>query len=202
MRMTGQLKFLTILISTIIFTSPQMLLAHDGASLPYGSFLGGLTHPVLGLDHFLAMVSVGIVSAQIGGRAIWTVPSTFVCIMAAGGLLGYINVGLSAIEIGIAASVLLLGGAIAMDKKVPVVFAMCTVAIFAIFHGYAHGSEMPSVANPFTYVAGFMTGTIVLHLMGVVVGDISQHYEKGKLLLRIAGAAIAGTGVWFLVGAA
>ncbi len=180
---------------------PQIVLAHDGASLPYGSFLGGLTHPVLGLDHFLAMVSVGIVSAQIGGRAIWTVPATFVAIMGVGGVLGYVDVGLSAIEVGIAFSVVVLGGTIALDKAVPVVFAMCAVGIFGIFHGYAHGAEMPVVANPYTYAAGFMTGTILLHLMGVVIGDISQHYEKGKLLLRVAGAAIAGTGAWFLVGA-
>jgi len=182
--------------------APSIAMAHDGASLPYGSFLGGLTHPVLGLDHFLAMVSVGIVSAQIGGRAIWTVPATFVAIMALGGLLGYMDIGLTAIEAGIAASVLVLGGAIALDKTVPVVFAMCAVAIFAVFHGYAHGAEMPSVANPVTYVAGFMTGTVLLHVMGVVIGDISQHYEKGKLMLRIAGGGIAGTGIWFLVGAA
>ncbi|MDG1463089.1 MAG: HupE/UreJ family protein [Gammaproteobacteria bacterium] len=200
--MTAHRSYSIYLAAAMTALVPDLVFAHDGASLPYGSFLGGLTHPVLGLDHFLAMVSVGIVSVQIGGRAIWTVPATFVVIMALGGLLGYINVGLSAIETGIAASVLVLGGAIAMDKKVPVVFAMCAVAIFAVFHGYAHGAEMPAVANPYTYVAGFMTGTIILHLMGVVVGDISQHYEKGKLLLRIAGAAIAGTGAWFLVGAA
>jgi len=190
------------LFALLVSALPQLALAHEGASLPYGSFLGGLTHPVLGLDHFLAMVSVGIVSAQIGGRAIWTVPATFVLVMAAGGVLGFINVGLTAIEVGIAFSVLVLGGTIAADKKIPVVFAMCAVGVFAIFHGYAHGAEMPEVANPYTYVAGFMTGTILLHIMGVVVGDISQHYEKGKLLLRVAGGAIAGTGAWFLVGAA
>ena len=148
------------------------------------------------------MVSVGIVSAQIGGRAIWTVPATFVLIMAIGGVLGFINIGLSAIDVGIAFSVLVLGGTIAADRKIPVVFAMCAVGVLAIFHGYAHGAEMPEVANPYTYVAGFMTGTIMLHITGVVVGDISQHYEQGKLLLRVAGGAIASTGAWFLVGAA
>ena len=98
---------------------PSAALAHEGASLPYGSFLGGLTHPVLGLDHFLAMVSVGIVSAQIGGRAIWTVPATFVLVMAFGGLLGWIDIGLTAIEAGIAISVLALGVAIAADRRMP-----------------------------------------------------------------------------------
>ncbi len=179
---------------------PLVVSAHDGTTLPYGSFLSGLTHPVLGLDHFLAMVSVGVLSAQIGGRAIWTVPATFVLIMAFGGLLGYIDVGLTAIEAGIAFSVLALGVAIALDKTIPLVAAMSAVGVFAVFHGYAHGAEMPAVAQPVTYALGFMTGTALLHLMGVVIGDISQHYERGKLILRAAGVAIAGTGAFFLVG--
>lgn len=179
---------------------PVVAFGHDGTTLPYGSFLSGLTHPVLGLDHFLAMVSVGIISAQIGGRAIWTVPATFVLIMAFGGLLGWIDIGLSAIEMGIAFSVLALGTAIAMDKKLPIVAVMSAVGVFAIFHGYAHGAEMPLVARAATYALGFMTGTAMLHLMGVVIGDISQQYVRGKLLLRGAGVAIAGTGAFFLVG--
>jgi urease accessory protein len=187
--------------SAPVVTIPSLALAHDGATLPYGSFVSGLTHPVLGLDHFLAMVCVGIVSAQIGGRAIWTVPATFVLIMAFGGLLGWIDIGLSAIEMGIAFSVLALGTAIALDKTVPMVAAMSAVGVFAIFHGYAHGAEMPSVAQPVTYALGFMSGTTLLHILGVVIGDISQHYERGKLMLRGAGVAIAGTGAFFLVGA-
>jgi urease accessory protein len=178
-----------------------LALAHEGASLPYGSFLSGLTHPVLGADHFLAMVSVGIVSAQIGGRAIWTVPATFVCVMGIGGLLGLLDIGLTAIEAGIASSVLILGLAIAADRRLPVALAMTAVAFFAIFHGYAHGTEMPTVANPVTYALGFMTGTATLHISGVVIGDISQHYRMGKILLRIGGAIIAALGAWFLAQA-
>ena len=180
---------------------PGLALAHEGASLPYGSFLSGVTHPVLGADHFLAMVSVGIVSAQIGGRAIWTVPATFVCVMGIGGLLGLLDIGLTAIESGIASSVLILGLAIAADKRLPVALAMTAVAFFAIFHGYAHGAEMPTVANPVTYALGFMTGTATLHVTGVVLGDISQHYRMGKVLLRIGGAIIAALGAWFLAQA-
>jgi urease accessory protein len=182
--------------------APGLALAHEANSLRFGSFLGGLTHPVLGPDHFLAMVSVGIVSAQIGGRAIWTVPATFVTVMAAGGVLGVVDAGLTAIEIGIAASVLALGIAIAADRRVPVALAMGCVGLFAIFHGYAHGAEMPTVAEPVRYAAGFLTGTAALHLLGVLLGDISQHYARGKVLLRVAGGAIAGIGTWFLVGAA
>jgi urease accessory protein len=189
---------LLLFAGTAIF---QPALSHDGTVLPYGSFLSGLTHPVLGLDHFLAMVSVGILSAQIGGRAIWTVPTTFVLIMAVGGLLGWIDVGLTAIEVGIAFSVLALGTAIALDKKLPVVAVMSAVGVFAIFHGYAHGAEIPAVATATTYAVGFMTGTALLHIMGVIIGDISQQYERGKLLLRGAGVVIAGTGAAYLVGA-
>lgn len=182
--------------------SPVAAMAHEGSSLPYGSFVAGLAHPVLGVDHFLAMVSVGIVSAQIGGRAIWTVPGTFVTVMALGGLLGWLGVGLTSVEFGIAFSVLVLGIAIAADRKLPILAAMGAVAIFATFHGYAHGAEMPTVANPVRYALGFMTGTALLHVAGVLIGDISQHYARGKVLLRIAGAAIAGAGTWFLVGLA
>jgi urease accessory protein len=154
------------------------------------------------MDHFLAMVCVGIVSAQIGGRAIWTVPATFVLIMAFGGFLGWLDIGLTALEAGIAFSVLALGTAIAADKTVPLVVAMSAVGVFAIFHGYAHGAEMPAVAQPITYALGFMTGTSLLHVLGVVIGDISQHYARGKVILRVSGAAIAAVGGLFLYGAA
>ena len=177
------------------------VLAHDGAVLPYGSFMAGITHPVLGVDHLLAMVSVGVVSAQIGGRAIWTVPATFVSVMALGGLLGMQDVGLGAIEFGIAFSVLALGGAIAADKRLPVAVAMAAVAVFAVFHGYAHGGEMPQVAEPLRYAAGFLTGTAVLHVTGLVIGDISQHYERGKQALRAAGLITALFGCVFLYSA-
>ena len=191
-----------LLLAPALLLAPVSAFAHEGSSLPYGSFIAGLAHPVLGVDHFLAMVSVGILSAQIGGRAIWTVPTTFVSVMAIGGLLGWFHVGLTSIELGISTSVLMLGIAIAADRKMPVLVAMGAVGIFAIFHGYAHGAEMPNVANPVRYALGFMTGTALLHIAGLLVGDISQHYARGKLLLRIAGAAIAGVGTWFLVGLA
>lgn len=198
-------KFRSSVVCRLLFVAAALAIApsawsHDGTTLPYGSFLSGLTHPVLGLDHLLAMVSVGILSAQIGGKAIWTVPGTFVVIMALGGFLGWVDIGLSAIEVGIAFSVLALGTAIAADRRVPLVAAMSAVGVFAVFHGYAHGAEMPTVAKPVTYALGFMTGTALLHLAGVVIGDISQHYAKGKIMLRAAGVAIAGTGAFFLLG--
>ncbi len=187
----------------ILFVSgiPGLVLAHEGTSLPYGSFMAGITHPVLGVDHFLAMVSVGVVSAQIGGRALWSVPLTFVSVMAVGGVLGLFDAGLGAIEFGIAMSVLVLGGAIAADKSLPVWVAMIAVGLFAVFHGYAHGAEMPRVAEPVRYAAGFLTGTAALHVSGLVTGDITQHYERGIVALRVAGAAIAAIGCFFVYGA-
>jgi urease accessory protein len=180
---------------------PIVAFSHEANSLTYGSFLSGLTHPVLGGDHFLAMVCVGIISAQIGGRAIYSVPATFVGVMAIGGLIGSMEIGLSAIELGIAFSVIMLGAVIAGDKRLPLSLAMIGVGVFAIFHGYAHGAEMPTVAKPLTYAAGFMTGTAALHILGLIIGDISQHYQRGKLLLRVSGAAIAAAGMIFMVNA-
>ena len=191
------IKFFCFLL--LFFSST--LSAHEAQSLPYGPFLSGITHPVLGFDHLLAMVSVGMISAQIGGRAIWTVPATFVVVMFFGGLLGLNYGGLTGYEIGIAISVLLLGSALAADQKLNAVFAMIAVAVFAVFHGYAHGEEIPTIAEPPPYVAGFMTGTIILHIAGVVLADISTHYEKGKVLLRFLGVFIALSGMFFLINA-
>tara|TARA_Y100001970_G_scaffold221866_1_gene272759 strand:+ start:521 stop:1102 length:582 start_codon:yes stop_codon:yes gene_type:complete len=191
------IKFFSFLL--LFFSSA--LSAHEAQSLPYGPFLSGITHPVLGFDHLLAMVSVGMISAQIGGRAIWTVPATFVVVMFFGGLLGLNYGGLTGYEIGIAISVLLLGSALAADKKLNAGFAMIAVAVFAVFHGYAHGEEIPTIAEPPPYVAGFMTGTIILHIAGVVLADISTHYEKGKILLRFLGGFIALSGMYFLINA-
>tara|TARA_Y100000741_G_scaffold350833_1_gene321333 strand:+ start:404 stop:985 length:582 start_codon:yes stop_codon:yes gene_type:complete len=191
------IKFFCFLL--LFFSST--LSAHEAQSLPYGPFLSGITHPVLGFDHLLAMVSVGMISAQIGGRAIWTVPATFVVVMFFGGLLGLNYGGLTGYEIGIAISVLLLGSALAADQKLNAVFAMIAVAVFAVFHGYAHGEEIPTIAEPPPYVAGFMTGTIILHIAGVVLADISTHYEKGKVLLRFLGGFIALSGMYFLINA-
>ena len=191
------IKFFCFLL--LFFSST--LSAHEAQSLPYGPFLSGITHPVLGFDHLLAMVSVGMISAQIGGRAIWKVPATFVVVMFFGGLLGLNYGGLTGYEIGIAISVLLLGSALAADKKLNAGFAMIAVAVFAVFHGYAHGEEIPTIAEPPPYVAGFMTGTIILHIAGVVLADISTHYEKGKVLLRFLGGFIALSGMYFLINA-
>ena len=182
----------------LLLLFPMILNAHEANNLPYGPFLSGITHPVLGFDHFLAMVSVGMVSAQIGGAAIWFIPLTFVSVMFLGGLMGISLGGMSGYEIGIALSVLFLGAVLAADKEINYLFAMIAVAIFAVFHGYAHGQEIPAIAEPKPYIAGFMTGTIMLHITGLVLADISTHYRTGKVILRCTGFLIAVVGVYFL----
>lgn len=186
----------------VVFGAAVPAWAHEGQVITYGSFLAGVTHPVLGLDHFLAMVSVGIVSALIGGRAIWTVPATFVTMMAVGGWMGWIGLGIgsSVIEVAIALSVVLLGGVILLDRRLRTSVAMAAVAFFGFFHGYAHGQEIPDVANAFLYAMGFLLGTIMIHLLGVLIGDMAKRYPKGRPVLRLAGGVFVITGAMFLLG--
>lgn len=190
----------SMVFAVLLSLIPSAVYAHDGSNVPFGGFLSGLVHPVLGFDHLLAMLSVGILSAQIGGRAIWTVPATFVSVMALGGALGLIDIGLTSTEMGIAASLVLLGLIIAAERKLPILLAMAGVGFFAIFHGYAHGTEMPTTAEPVLYAAGFLTGTALIHIAGLIIGDIARHYERGKVILRVGGGLIALVGVFFIFG--
>ena len=160
-----------------------------------GGFLSGLTHPVLGFDHFLAMLSVGILSAQMGGRAIWTVPATFVSVMALGAFIGVQAIGIPGVEYGIALSVLILGFALAMEQKLPPAWAMLGVGFFAVFHGHAHGTEMPRIVKPLIYALGFLLGTAGIHLCGVLIGVVSNRTQRGAEILRFVGAGISGVGV-------
>ena len=176
---------------------PSISYAHGGAG---GGFTAGLTHPVLGFDHLLAMLSVGILSAQMGGQAIWRVPLTFVLVMLGGGILGINGVPIISVELGIAFSVLALGVAIALEKKLPPLLAMVFVGIFAIFHGHAHGTEMPSLSKPVFYACGFVLGTAGIHVAGVLIGIIAERLKDGGQLLRYAGAGIAGIGFHLIVG--
>lgn len=189
-------------MTTIIAVASTPASAHEGQVILFGPFLGGFTHPVLGLDHFIAMLSVGIVSAIIGGRAIWTVPGTFVTFMALGGALGWAKLGFSPtlVETGIAASDILLGVLIVLYRPLPALYVSIPVAFFGTMHGYAHGSEIPAIADPVLYAAGFMLGTIFIHLLGVLVGDISRRYPRGRPVLRVAGAGFVVAGVLFLLG--
>jgi len=188
------MKYL-ISVLTLMLLAPQAQ-AHD---LVAGGFISGLSHPVLGFDHLLAMLSVGVLSVQLGGRAIWTVPATFVAVMIAGGWLGIEGVPLPLVEFGIALSVLALGLALAANHKVPMVLSMAFVGFFALFHGHAHGTEMPHVASPVLYALGFVAGTSLIHLVGVFMGQAVVRLESGLQLMRYVGAAIAGAGFHLLV---
>lgn len=165
-----------------------------------GGFMSGFNHPVLGFDHLLAMLSVGMLSTQLGGRAIWTVPLAFVTFMLVGGILGLYAIAVPFVEIGIALSVLLLGLAIAFDRQIPLLFAMAFVGVFAIFHGHAHGAEMPELASPVLYALGFLFGTAVIHLGGVMIGLGMQRMTGQRNLMRVTGAAIAAMGGYLLAG--
>ena len=180
----------------IIILSPGIANAHilEGD----GGFLSGLTHPVLGFDHFLAMLSVGILSAQMGGRSIWTVPTTFVSVMAIGAFIGVKGIEIPGVEYGIALSVLILGFSLAMEKKLLPLWAMLGVGFFAIFHGHAHGTEMPKIVTPMVYALGFLLGTAGIHVCGVLVGVISNRTAKGAEIIRFVGAGISGVGVHIL----
>ena len=182
--------------------APAIASAHTGIGATTG-FLHGFWHPIGGIDHVLAMVAVGLFAAQLGGRALWAVPATFVAIMAAGGTLGMAGVALPAVEVGIALSVLVLGLVVLAGRRWPLGLAMALVAVFAVFHGHAHGSEMPIDASGLSYGLGFMLATALLHLAGIGLGIGLGRLAatEGGRLTQASGAAIALAGVVLLAGA-
>ena len=162
-------------------------------------FLSGFAHPLFGLDHLLAMVAVGLLSVQIGGRAIWTVPAAFVAVIGVGGGLGLTGVPLPQVEGVIALSVVALGLAVAAERAWPTPLAMVFVAVFALFHGHAHGEEIPRLASPGAYVSGFMIATALLHLTGVGIGEACRLARHPARLRALTGALIAGMGLHILL---
>ena len=180
---------------------PTAALAHTGVGSTSG-FAHGFLHPLSGLDHQLAMIMVGIFAYQLGGRALWLVPGAFVLFMAFGGLLGVTGVDMPFVEIGIALSVIVLGAVVAFDVKAPVALAMAVVGLFAVFHGHAHGSEMPVDVAGAEYGAGFMLATALLHTVGIgigfAIGLASRTY--GKTIYRVAGGLASVAGVALLTG--
>ena len=159
--------------------------------------MSGFTHPLGGLDHLLAMVSVGLWGAFLGPPLIHVLPVVFPAMMVCGAILAMFGVPLPPVELGIAASVLVLGGCIALSFKAPVWAASLIVAVFAVFHGYAHGKELPSAADPASYSAGFVLATGLLHVSGIGIGLLNRR-PKGALAIRGLGGVIALTGIWFL----
>jgi urease accessory protein len=180
---------------------PTAALAHTGVGDASG-FTHGFMHPLGGLDHQLAMILVGIFAYQLGGRALWLVPLSFVAVMAIGGTLGIAGIPVPFIEAGIALSIIVLGAIVAFGIKPPVALAMGVVALFAIFHGHAHGSEMPMDASGVEYGLGFMLATGLLHLAGIGIGFLIGMTTKwlGDNVYRVAGGVASIAGVAILIG--
>jgi urease accessory protein len=175
---------------------PETAAAHVGTGLP-GGFISGFVHPFNGIDHLLAMVSVGLWGAFLGRPLLYVLPIVFPAMMAAGAVLGMFAVPMLPVEVGVAFSVLVLGACIALSVSPPVWVASLIVALFAIFHGYAHGQELPSAADPVSYSAGFVVATGLLHVSGIGLGCLNQ-LPNGILATRGIGAAIAVVGGLFL----
>jgi urease accessory protein len=162
-----------------------------------GGFLSGFKHPITGLDHIVAMVAVGLWGAFLGAPAMWLLPVVFPVVMALGGALGVLGVPIPSVETGIALSGVVLGGMVAFGTKPPLWVAAVLVGIFAIFHGHAHGTELPEAASPITYAIGFVLSTGLLHLSGIGLGLLVK-WPWGRIVVRASGAVIACIGFAFL----
>lgn len=189
-----QYRSFAVLVALALLAAPAV--AHVEGAQAQG-FLSGLAHPVSGLDHVLAMVAVGLWGAQLGVPALWLLPLTFPIVMALGGLLGLLGIPLPGVEIGIAASALLLGGAVMSGRRVPLAAALLLVGLFAVFHGHAHGTELPPGESGLLYSLGFVIATGCLHAMGIAIGTL-QRWPAGRVALRLAGGGIGVAGLVFL----
>ena len=184
---------LAIAFALLSVCSPA--LAHSGGVA--GGFVGGLSHPVFGPDHVAAMVAVGLWGAFLGAPAIYLLPVVFPLVMAAGGVIGILGVPLPGIEIGIAVSAIVVGMMVAVAARPPLWIAAMIVGVFAIFHGHAHGTELPPGDNALAFSAGFVVATGLLHLAGIAFGLLAR-WRTGRLAVRSAGGAIAIAGLMFL----
>jgi len=216
-------------IPALFLAAAALVVAHPAhaheAHAVGGGLVNGLLHPLTGLDHLVAMVAVGLWGAQLGRPLIYALPVAFPMMMAVGGLLGLADVPMPAVEIGIAGSALLLGVAVLLALRLPAVVAVAVVAIFALFHGYAHGQELPHAASPIAYGAGFMISTVLSseaksaavttpspdfwivivlgpsHAVGILVGLLTLWKPAGPVMVRASGGGVALVGSWFLAGA-
>ena len=189
------------ILSLLLILLPTAALAHTGAGDASG-FLHGFMHPIGGVDHVLAMVAVGVFAYVLGGRALWLVPLSFVGMMAVGFLVGIGQVDVPFVELGIALSSVVIGAAAALGRPMPVVAASALVGVFAIFHGHAHGAEMPVVPAGLEYAAGFIIATALLHAAGIAgaMGVARLVGKYGKLVAQMAGGLFALGGVGVLAG--
>lgn len=199
------MKSRTVLaVLALVAVSAQVASAHPHHVHAPGAEHGlaaGFFHPLFGLDHLLAMVAVGLLAAQLGGRALWALPAAFLGLMVAGGAVGLAGYGLPGIEVIIAASVVVLGVALAVGKKYPLVAAAMVVGLFGVVHGHAHGTEMPTLTSPLVYGCGFVAATTLLHVAGLLVGMLLVRSARSAVALQLAGAAISLAGLALLVSA-
>lgn len=188
--------FLTIVLSFLAFPA----LAHSGDGYG-GGFIAGFTHPILGWDHVAAMVAVGLWGAFLGAPAIWILPVVFPLVMAVGAAAGIAGLPVPAVETGIALSAVVLGLMILLAVQPPLWIASVIVGAFAIFHGYAHGIELPATVNAFAYAVGFVVSTGLLHMIGIAFGLLVK-WPVGRVAVRGAGGVISLAGLAFLTGIA
>jgi urease accessory protein len=193
---TTSLTIWTILV-TVLW--PLYAWAHVGSG-EAGGFLTGLQHPVSGLDHVVAMLAVGLWGAQLGVPAMWLLPVVFPMMMAGGGCLGLMGIPLPGVEVGIAVSAVVLGFMVLAEARLKIQLAMVIVAFFAIFHGHAHGTELPEGQSGLLYSIGFVAATGCLHGIGIAIGLIHR-WQVGRLVLRGAGSIVCAGGIYFLVRA-
>ena len=185
-----------LLITLLLILLPSTASAHS-AEGTVGGFVSGFGHPLGGLDHIVAMVAVGLWGAFLGRHAMWTLPVVFPVVMAFGGALGVLGVPIPHVEIGIALSGIVLGLMVTFAAKPPIWIAAVIVGFFAIFHGHAHGTELPDAANAITFAAGFVISTGLLHLGGISLGLLAR-WPWGRITVRAGGVAIALVGCGFL----
>lgn len=190
------LRFACVVLLALASSSA---LAHADAGDVAGGFAAGFLHPLLGWDHVVAMVAVGLWGAFLGAPAIWLLPVVFPLVMAFGGVLGLLGVPIPAVETGIALSAIVLGVMVALGARPPLAVAAAIVAAFAIFHGHAHGTELPEAANPLVFSLGFVLATGLLHVAGIAFGLLVR-WPAGRIAVRAAGGFITLVGVAFLTG--
>ena len=188
----------TAALAITLAALPTLASAHPGFGEIH-DLTHGFAHPFTGLDHMIAMLAVGVFAAQLGGRALWLVPGTFVAVMAAAGVAGMLGITIPYVETGLALSVLALGAAIAFAIRVPVAVAMALVGFFAIFHGHAHGTEMPTSASGVLFGLGFVLATAALHAIGIGFGILIGRGAGGRQLAQLAGGAAVVVGAALLV---
>ena len=196
-RRTAERTVSRLVIAAVVLSSPMAASAHVEGS-PAGGFLSGIWHPVSGLDHVLAMVAVGLWGAQLGAPAVWVLPVAFPMVMAFGGMLGLTGLGLPGVELGIATSAIALGAVVLTEARPPLWLAVLLVGFFAIFHGHAHGTELPEGASGLYYSIGFVIATGCLHGTGIAIGLVHR-WSAGRVALRCGGALVAIGGVYFLL---